>query len=166
LKVISASAVDLDIGYLRIYYLQAGNNIWSGKMSNKKSWEQLLNGGPDKLLVDFVESLSYDTRLYKYDIVASIAHAQMLCEQKLISKSEFKLEDIHMAIESALVKKVGTAGKKLHTGRSRNDQVATDLRLWMRDEIDSLQTKIIQLQKELVKKAGKYAEDVMAGYTY
>jgi argininosuccinate lyase len=155
----------------------------------KRSWEQRLGGEPAELTVDFVESLSYDERLYKYDIVGSIAHAQMLAEQKLISRDELKaikdglleiseeiaagkfkfdkkLEDIHMAIESALVSKVGEAGKKLHMGRSRNDQVATDLRLWMRDEIEVLQSKVTGLQKAFVKLAGKHTEDVMAGYTH
>ena len=155
----------------------------------EKSWEKRLAGEPDELMVDFVESLSVDKRLYKYDIVGSIAHAQMLAEQKLITKGEFKqikdglieisqeiaegrfkfakkYEDIHMAIESALVAKTGEAGKKLHTGRSRNDQVATDIRLWMRDEIEILQAKITLLQKAFVKLAGKYAEDVMPGYTH
>jgi len=154
-----------------------------------KSWEERLAGEPDELTVDFVESLSIDKRLYKYDIVGSIAHAQMLAEQKLITKEEFKAikdglieiseeistgrfkfekkyEDIHMAIESALVAKIGQAGKKLHTGRSRNDQVATDVRLWMRDQIEILQAKITLLQKAFVKLAGKYSEDIMPGYTH
>jgi argininosuccinate lyase len=154
-----------------------------------KSWEERLDGEPAAMVVDFVESLSYDRRLYKYDIVGSIAHAQMLAEQKLISKEEFRQiksglieisqeiadgrfkfdklsEDIHMAIETALVRKIGEAGGKLHTGRSRNDQVATDIRLWMRDEIEILQTKITGLQKALVKLAGRHTEDVMAGYTH
>ena len=155
----------------------------------KRSWEKRLGGEPDELTLDFVESLSVDKRLYKYDIVGSIAHAQMLAEQKLITKDEFKqikdglieisqsiadgkfkfdkaYEDIHMAIEAALVKKIGEAGKKLHTARSRNDQVATDIRLWMRDEIEILQAKISLLQKALVKSAAKYTEDVMPGYTH
>ena len=155
----------------------------------KKSWEKRLEGEPDEIAVDFVESLSVDKRLYKYDIVGSIAHSQMLAEQKLITKEEFKqikdglveisqeiaegrfkfdktYEDIHMAIEAALISKIGEAGKKLHTGRSRNDQVATDIRLWMRDEIEILQAKITLLQKGFVKLAGKYAEDVMPGYTH
>jgi len=148
-----------------------------------------LGGEPDPLMIDFVESLSVDKRLYKYDIVGSIAHAQMLAEQKLISKDEFRqikdglieisqeitegrfkfdkaYEDIHMAIEAALVAKIGEAGKKLHTGRSRNDQVAADIRLWMRDEIEILQTKITGLQKAFVKLASKHCEDVMPGYTH
>ncbi len=155
----------------------------------EKSWEKRLGGEPDELTVDFVESLSVDKRLYKYDIVGSIAHSQMLAEQKLISKDEFKqikdglieisqeiaegrfkfdktYEDIHMAIEAALVAKIGEAGKKLHTGRSRNDQVATDIRLWMRDEIEIIQARITQLQKAFVKLAAKYSADVMPGYTH
>ena len=154
-----------------------------------KSWEERLAGEPDKLTVDFVESLSIDKRLYKYDIVGSIAHARMLAEQKLISKDEFnsikdglieiseeisagrfkfekKYEDIHMVIEAALVAKIGEPGKKLHTGRSRNDQVAADVRLWMRDQIEILQAKITLLQKAFVKLAGKYAEDIMPAYTH
>jgi argininosuccinate lyase len=155
----------------------------------EKSWEKRLAGEPDELAVDFVESLSVDRRLYKYDIVGSIAHAQMLSEQKLITKEEFKqikeglieiseeiaegrfkfekkYEDIHMTIETALIAKIGEAGKKLHTGRSRNDQVATDIRLWMRDEIEILQAKITLLQKAFVKLASRYPEDVMPGYTH
>jgi len=155
----------------------------------EKSWEKRLASEPDKLTVDFVESLSIDKRLYKYDIVGSIAHAQMLAEQKLITKEELKqikdglieisreiaegrfefdktYEDIHMAVEVALAAKIGEAGKKLHTGRSRNDQVANDIRLWMRDEIEILQAKITMLQKAFVKTAEKYQEDVMAGYTH
>jgi len=155
----------------------------------RKSWEKRLGCEPDELAVDFVESISYDRRLYKYDIAASIAHAKMLSEQKLISKAEydkivhgllavekeitdgsFKFdktqEDIHMAIEAALIKKTGQAGEKLHTGRSRNDQVATDMHLWMRDEIEILQAKITELQKAFVKTAGKYTDDVMPSYTH
>ena len=155
----------------------------------KKSWEQRLSGHPDELSVDFVESLSIDKRLYKYDIVGSIAHARMLSDTKLISKAEFKqirdglveigeriatgkfkfdkrLEDIHMAIEAALVKKIGKAGEKLHTARSRNDQVVTDMRLWMRDQIEMLEAKIVSLQKAFVKLADKYVESVMPSYTH
>ncbi|MCF7954236.1 MAG: argininosuccinate lyase [Phycisphaerae bacterium] len=154
-----------------------------------KSWEKRLSGETDDLAIDFVESLSYDKRLYKYDIAGSIAHAQMLCDQKMITKAEFAEikkglfeisdeiasgkfkfnkveEDIHMAIEAALIKKIGDAGKKLHTGRSRNDQVATDARLWMRDEIELLQARITLLQKALVKLAGKYTNAPMPAYTH
>jgi len=155
----------------------------------KKNWEQRLSGTPDKLTVAFVESLSLDKRLYKYDIAGSAAHAEMLAEQNLISKSELKaikkglseirnemssgkfkfdkeLEDIHMVIEDALIKKIGKPGKKLHTGRSRNDQVSTDIRLWMRDEIELLVKKLTSLEKSLVELAGKHARDVMPGFTH
>lgn len=155
----------------------------------QKSWEHRLGKPTDSLAIDFVESLSFDKRLYKYDIVGSIAHAEMLCEQKLLTKDELKqirdglieishqiaedkfkfdktFEDIHMAIEAALIAKIGEAGKKLHTGRSRNDQVATDIRLWMRDEIEIIQTKIALLQKAFVKLAEKYANDIMPAYTH
>ncbi len=155
----------------------------------KKSWEKRLVGQPDRLTVNFVESLSYDKRLYKYDIVGSIAHAEMLAKQKLISKDELKqikqglieiseeiaqghfkfdkrYEDIHMAVEAALIAKIGKAGQKLHTGRSRNDQVSTDIRLWMRDQIEFLQVKIILLQKAFVELAEKHSADLMPGYTH
>jgi argininosuccinate lyase len=154
-----------------------------------KSWEKRLAGQPDPMMIDFVESLSYDQRLYKYDIAGSIAHAQMLSEQGLLTRDEFKqikdaliqiseeiaaatfefdktFEDIHMAIEAALVTKAGEAGKKLHTGRSRNDQVAADIRLWMRDEIELIHEKINCLQKALVRLAGRHCEHVMPGYTH
>ena len=156
---------------------------------SKKSWEKRLAGEPADIMVDFVESLSFDKRLYKYDIVGSIAHSQMLAEQKLITGDEFKAirdgllkigreieegrfkfdqryEDIHMAIEAALIARIGEAGKKLHTGRSRNDQVATDIRLWMRDEIKVLQEQISLVQKAFLKMAGKYTQDLMPAYTH
>ena len=155
----------------------------------QRSWEKRLTAQPDELTVHYVESLSYDRRLYKYDIVGSIAHAQMLAECKLITKAELKAiknglmeigeeieagrfkfdpasEDIHMAIEAALIKKVGQPGEKLHTARSRNDQVATDIRLWLRDEIETQQVRIVQLQKALVQLAAKHTEDMMPAYTH
>ncbi len=156
---------------------------------SERSWEKRLSGETDELTLDFVESLSYDKRLYKYDIAASIAHARMLADVGLITKSEFSEiqkalfeisdeissgrfkfdkthEDIHMAVEAALIKKIGDVGAKLHTGRSRNDQVATDMRLWMRDEIELLQTRITLLQRAFVKLAAKYTDAVMPAYTH
>jgi argininosuccinate lyase len=155
----------------------------------EKSWQHRLDGSTDELAVDFVESLSYDWRLYQYDIVGSIAHARMLAAQKIITKAEFEAiqaglveiseqiaagkfvfdktqEDIHMAVESALIKKIGDPGRKLHTGRSRNDQVATDIRLWMRDEIEAIQSYIVQLQRAFVTLAAKYTEAIMPAYTH
>jgi len=159
-------------------------------MSNTgKSWQSRMSKATDELAVDFVESISVDWRLYKYDIAGSIAHAQMLSEVGLISRDEFrqikaglteiaesidadkfrfnkKYEDIHMVIEAALIGKIGPAGKKLHTGRSRNDQVALDMRLWMRDRITVIVERIGMLQKALVKQAGRQGEAVMPGYTH
>jgi argininosuccinate lyase len=155
----------------------------------QRSWEKRLAAKPDELTVDYVESLSYDRRLYKYDIVGSIAHAAMLAQQKLITQPEFKAieeglveisaeieagrfefdkaaEDIHMAIEAALIRKIGDPGAKLHTGRSRNDQVATDIRLWLRDEIEALQARIVRLQKALVDLAAQHTNDLMPAYTH
>ncbi len=155
----------------------------------KKSWEKRLKGKTDEGAIKFVESLSYDKRLYKYDILGSIAQAKMLAKQKLITadeasqiekgldqikeqieagkfKFDVELEDIHMAIEASLIEKIGQAGKKLHTGRSRNDQVSTDMRLWMRDEISDIQQKIKGLQKSLVSKAEIYSKDIMPCYTH
>ena len=155
----------------------------------EKSWEKRLSGSVDELAVQFVESLSFDRRLYKVDIVGSIAHAEMLAAQKLITHTELAeikkglveigqqiaagqfefditQEDIHMAVAAALIAKSGDAGKKLHTGRSRNDQVAADIRLWMRDEIEIVQTYITLLQRALVKLADKYTDAVMPAYTH
>jgi argininosuccinate lyase len=155
----------------------------------QRSWEKRLAAKPDEMTVDYVESLSYDKRLYKYDIVGSIAHATMLAEQKFITQPELKAirdglvavsedidagrfkfdkscEDIHMAIEAALIQRIGEPGQKLHTARSRNDQVATDIRLWLRDEIEILQAKIVALQSAFVRLAGKHAEDLMPAYTH
>jgi argininosuccinate lyase len=155
----------------------------------QRSWEKRLAAQPDELTVDYVESLSYDKRLYKYDIAGSMAHAAMLAEQKLITPPEFQAierglieiraeieagrfefdksaEDIHMAIEAALIKRIGDPGAKLHTGRSRNDQVATDIRLWLRDEIEMLQARIAQLQRAFVELAEKHTDDPMPAYTH
>ncbi|MBN1845648.1 MAG: argininosuccinate lyase [Sedimentisphaerales bacterium] len=158
-------------------------------MNEQKSWQSRLTQDQDERAVAFVESLSVDRRLYKYDIVGSIAHAQMLSEEGLIRREEFRqikqglteiseqieagrfvfdtrCEDIHMAIEAALIEKIGPAGQKLHTGRSRNDQVSLDLRLWMRDCIATLIERIMVLQEALVQQAAKQGRIVMPGYTH
>src|SRR6266542_3937023 len=121
-------------------------------MSSEKSWQARISEATDKLAQSFVESISYDRRLYKHDIAGSIAHATMLAKVGLINDAERDaiveglksierdieannfvfdeaMEDIHMVIEAELIKRTGEPGKKLHTGRSRNDQVATDLAL-------------------------------------
>ena len=132
------------------------------------------------LVQQYGESISYDWRLYKHDIAGSIAHARAQVSAKLLSSDEFaaiekglreiekeieagefnfsiELEDIHMNIESALTERIGAPGAKLHTARSRNDQVATDTRLYCREEIDNLTVLITGLQQSLLKQAEQYA---------
>ena len=141
------------------------------------------------LVQQYVESISYDWRLYKHDIAGSIAHARAQVSAKLLSSDEFaaiekglreiekeieagefhfsiELEDIHMNIESALTERIGAPGAKLHTARSRNDQVATDTRLYCREEIDNLTVLITGLQQSLLKQAEQYAAALIPGYTH
>ncbi len=137
----------------------------------------------------FTASIQYDSRLFRHDIAGSKAHARMLSRQKLITEAEceaivkgldeieaeiergdfvFKpeLEDIHMNIEKALAEKIGVAGERLHTARSRNDQVALDIRLYMRAETRRFQNLLLELQRSLVRLARKYQHTVMPGYTH
>ena len=141
------------------------------------------------LLRDYGESVSFDWRLFRHDIKGSIAHARALKNAGLLTQEEFSaievglpaigveiatgkfqfsvdLEDIHMNIERELTKRIGDAGAKLHTARSRNDQVATDLRLYLRDEIHALQTAVRLLQKSLVGLAAANEGVIMPGYTH
>src|SRR3982751_6695173 len=127
----------------------------------EKSWQARISEATDALAQSFVESISYDRRLYKHDVAGSVAHATMLAKVGLISDAErdaiieglrsierdieagnFILDDsleaIHMVVEAELIKRIGEAGRKLHTGRSRNDQVATDLAMWIRDSASSI----------------------------
>ena len=135
-----------------------------------KLWGGRFSEATNEFVQRFSASVSFDQRLYKYDIEGSIAHAKMLAKigvlnseelQKIesglasilseITKGKFcwsiELEDVHMNIETALIAKIGDVGKKLHTGRSRNDQVATDIRLFVRDEIDSICKLIKKVQR-------------------
>ena len=143
---------------------------------------------PAQELIRFTESVSFDTRLWRQDILGSMAHAAMLRRVGLLTQAEFRaitrgleqisrqiaagrfhwrqdLEDVHMNIEAALTRRVA-AGAKLHTGRSRNDQVALDLRLWVRDEIVELRQQLRALQQALVRLANRYAHVIMPGYTH
>ncbi len=156
----------------------------------RKSWQARLGRQTSPLTEKFVESLSVDWRLAKHDIAGSIVHAQMLAEVGLISRQDLQQirrglqsiaadidsgklrpktrdEDVHMAIEAELTKRIGQAGQKLHTARSRNDQVSLDMRLWMRDAIDRQAIpRIVGLQKALVDLADKQGRLVMPGYTH
>ena len=161
-----------------------------------KPWETAKSGkgsATDPLAVRFVESLSYDRRLYKHDIAGSIAHARMLRKVGLIKAVELtkierglraiekeidqqdadwsgwkvEMEDVHMCIEAALIEKIGEPGKKLHTGRSRNDQVALDLKLWIGDAEDRLAHEYLQgLIKAFVELANRDGLIVLPGYTH
>src|SRR5882762_8569102 len=154
--------------------------LQSAAMAEQKSWQARISEATDKLAQSFVESISYDRRMYKQDIAGSIAHATMLAKVGLINDGERdkiieglksiekdieggnfqfdeSLEDIHMVIEDALIKRIGEPGKKLHTGRSRNDQVATDLRLWIRDSVRELFQTFELIKRAFVSLADRSA---------
>jgi argininosuccinate lyase len=155
----------------------------------QKSWQARIGEATDKLAQSFVESISYDRRIYKQDIAGSIAHATMLAKVGLITDAErdaiigglksieqdieggsFKfdesLEDIHMVIEAALIERIGEPGKKLHTGRSRNDQVATDISLWLQSTVEPLEELLSNLQKAFVLLAERSSSIVMPSFTH
>lgn len=154
-----------------------------------KLWGGRFTAGTDKSVDDFNSSIRFDQRLYKQDIEGSIAHAEMLgrCgiipeeDAALICKTlleilddvekgsiEFEVdaEDIHMNIEKILISRIGDAGKKLHTGRSRNDQVALDLRMYLKVEIGEMKGMLIDLQKKLLHISEEHLETIMPGYTH
>lgn len=154
-----------------------------------KPWSGRFIETTDKLVEEFNASISFDKRLYRHDIMGSIAHARMLARVGILAKKEtdniiaglkavekevetgkFKftsdLEDIHMAIEKRLIEKIGQTGGKLHTARSRNDQVALDVRLYLQDEIKEIQNLIRNLQKALVDVAKKNLDCIIPGYTH
>ncbi len=155
----------------------------------KKSWQARLAGESDAATTELLASIDVDVALYQYDVAGSIAHATMLREIGVLTARELSaikkalvgiaadiaagklkldpaLEDIHMVIESALIKRIGEPGRKLHTGRSRNDQVALDLRLWARDAVDDLSELVRRLQRAFVALAGRDGAIVMPAYTH
>ncbi len=157
-------------------------------MSNKM-WGGRFASGPDAIMEEINASIDFDRHLYRQDIQASKAHAAMLAQQGIITaddaskisqgldtilseiesgKLEFRraLEDIHMNVESRLSELVGPAAGRLHTARSRNDQVATDFRLWMRASVDALDLALADYQKALAEKAFAHAGTVMPGFTH
>ena len=159
------------------------------KRAVQSTWGGRFATGPTEAVRQFTESVSFDWRLYRHDIAGSIAHAKGLAKAGLITKAEAgkiarglkaiqrqidagkfhwdsALEDVHMNIEAALIKKIGAAGKKLHTARSRNDQVATDVRLFVRQMVGEVTQAIRKLQSSLVTLAEKNADVVMPGYTH
>lgn len=159
---------------------------------NTKLWGASFNASAAKLLEEFNASIGFDYRLYRHDIQGSLAHAKMLCEVGIITKDDYeeikrglniiqdeitadtqawvaariKDEDIHMAIERRLTELIGDAGRKLHSARSRNDQVAVDLRLWLRDELKSTKNLVNELRDTLIKKANEDLNYILPGYTH
>jgi argininosuccinate lyase len=156
---------------------------------SQKTWGGRFSGATDNRVEAFTESISFDRRLYGHDIRASKAHARMLAEVGLLTTSEAEqivatldaigveidrgefpfsigLEDIHTHIERALIERLGDLGRKLHTGRSRNDQVATDVKLWVRDAIDDLDGRLKALQKALLESAERDRDLILPGYTH
>ncbi|RTL30134.1 MAG: argininosuccinate lyase [Burkholderiales bacterium] len=158
---------------------------------DKKSqaWSALFSEPMSELVKRYTASVFFDKRLWQADIQGSLAHAEMLQAQGLISLDDWAaiqkgmaqitqeiesgqfewkldLEDVHLNIEARLTQLVGDAGKRLHTGRSRNDQVATDVRLWLRGEIDEIGLLLIELQKALVNVAEQNADTILPGFTH
>ena len=157
----------------------ASSAIWGGRFA----------GGPSQLMTDINASISYDRAMYKQDIAGSVAHATMLAGQKIITEADLSaiceglatieqeisdgvfefsdaLEDIHMNIESRLASLIGDPARRLHTARSRNDQVATDIRLWLREAIEQLDSQLAALQEALIDQAEAHITTVMPGYTH
>ena len=153
--------------------------MWAGRFKKEENKE----------VNDFNSSISFDSRMYEHDILGSIAHATMLGNKNIISKSDSELicktlseiladikdgslefdynaEDIHMFVEAELTKRIGEVGKRLHTSRSRNDQVALDIRLYLRDEIKEIKALALNLIKVILDLADKNKETIMPGYTH
>ncbi|MDP3834487.1 MAG: lyase family protein, partial [Hydrogenophaga sp.] len=158
---------------------------------DKKSeaWSALFSEPMSELVKRYTASVFFDKRLWQADITGSLAHAEMLAAQHIIGAADLEsiqrgmaqirseiedgsfewkldLEDVHLNIEARLTQLVGDAGKRLHTGRSRNDQVATDVRLWLRSEIDLIIPLLGELQGALVDVAAKNVEVIMPGFTH
>jgi len=155
------------------------NSAWGGRFSE----------ATDEFVARFTASVDFDQRMAAQDIQGSLAHARMLTSVGVLTEEEYQqiingladiqakidagdfpwsiaLEDVHMNIEAELTKRIGITGKKLHTGRSRNDQVATDIRLWLRNEIDVIAAEITRLQQGLVGLAEQEADTIMPGFTH
>src|SRR3954454_16910001 len=156
---------------------------------SNKTWGGRFAGGTDARVEAFTESISYDRRLYRHDIRASQAHARMLATVGLLTADEAEricsaldgiadriergafafstaLEDIHTHIERALIDELGDLGRKLHAARSRNDQVVTDVKLWVRDAIDATDGLLLLLQRAFVELGERYRDLILPGYTH
>ncbi|KNZ33516.1 MAG: argininosuccinate lyase [Methylibium sp. NZG] len=162
----------------------------SNPLDNKsQAWSALFSEPMSELVQRYTASVAFDQRLWRADVAGSLAHAEMLAAQSIVGADDLaaiqrgmaqitaeieagsfewklNLEDVHLNIEARLTQLVGDAGKRLHTGRSRNDQVATDVRLWLRDEIDAIGSLLVELQRALVTVAEKHADVILPGFTH
>ena len=157
----------------------SANQAWGGRFAS----------GPAAIMQEINASIGFDRKLWRQDIRGSLAHAAMLASAGIISgedeaairaglgqiRAEIEagdfvfdeaLEDIHMNVEARLIERIGEAGKRLHTARSRNDQVATDFRLWVRDAMDGIEQQIVKLMRALAERAEDYAAEPMPGFTH
>ena len=157
--------------------------------TGKKLWDGRFTEATDAFVEQFTASVGFDQIMADQDIRGSIAHATMLCQVGVLSEIELTaiigglesiqteihqgtfnwsvaLEDVHMNIESALTNRIGSVGKKLHTGRSRNDQVATDIRLYLRDQIDMISRLVIRLQRGILALASQETATILPGLTH
>jgi len=176
------------LGHTALTYLEA---VMSQNQFDKKSqaWSALFSEPMSDLVKRYTSSVFFDKRLWQADIAGSLAHAEMLSAQGIISARDLAdiergmaqisaeiasgafewkldLEDVHFNIEARLTQLVGDAGKRLHTGRSRNDQVATDVRLWLRAEIDLISALLLKLQQALLDVAEQHVEVILPGFTH
>jgi argininosuccinate lyase len=159
-------------------------------LDNKaQAWSALFSEPMSDLVQRYTASVFFDQRLWRADIEGSLAHAEMLAAQGILSADDhaaivrgmaqimaeiesgafewkLALEDVHLNIEARLTQLVGNAGKRLHTGRSRNDQVATDVRLWLRGEIDAIDALLVALQRALVDTASRHVDQILPGFTH
>jgi argininosuccinate lyase len=154
-----------------------------------EAWSALFSEPTSELVKRYTASVSFDKRLWRADLAGSLAHAAMLADAKVITPADLAaierglatigediergdfqwrvdLEDVHLNIEARLIELAGDAGKRLHTGRSRNDQIATDIRLWLRDEIEVICALLAELQRALIELASAHVETIMPGFTH
>jgi argininosuccinate lyase len=194
MRLCLALAQDCPDGW-RVFFVacphyKAGNwRRYGRKFVSNKMWGGRFESGPDAIMEEINASIGFDQKLWRQDIRGSLAHAAMLAQTGILTREDVAaitkglrqveaeieggklafsraLEDIHMNVESRLKEIIGEAAGRLHTARSRNDQVATDMRLWVRDTLDELDGQIVDLQRALAEKALDHAASVMPGFTH